>query len=204
MAQIIKFPERRQRTGRTAGNAALADAPAAPKRPARRKRGRTQEEEERKAMLAKIHIALGELYKRAKTDPDLAGFCEDVYRYKMREDYGKASAADLDSIELHQMLLWLASLGWKARRKRGKDAPSTMYYDPTPLNREGKLEKIEAMLTEKGRVEGTDVPWGYAVSILKRQSGGLTKTFDAASLEQLDSVIAALWRDAKRKGRRVR
>ncbi len=34
------------------------------------------------------------------------------------------------------------------------------------------MRKIEAMLAEKGRAEGTAVPWGYAVAILKRQSGG--------------------------------
>lgn len=61
------------------------------------------------------------------------------------------------------------------------------------------MRKIEAQLAEKGRAEGTKVPWGYAVAILKRQSGGVTKCFEHATVEQLRGVIAALTYDAKKK-----
>ena len=78
-----------------------------------------------------------------------------------------------------------------------------MTNDNDNLGREPLMKKIEAQLTEKGRAEGTDVPWGYAVAILKRQSGGVTRCFEHATPEQLRGVIAALTRDARRNGRRA-
>jgi hypothetical protein len=66
------------------------------------------------------------------------------------------------------------------------------------------MKKIEALLAEKGKVEGKDMPWGYAVGILKRQTGGRATQFSAATPAELKGVIAALYRDAARKGRRVR
>ena len=65
------------------------------------------------------------------------------------------------------------------------------------------MDKIEALLAEKGRVEGTHMPWAYAVAVLKKQSGGVTRCFEHATPEQLRGVIAALTRDARRKGRRA-
>lgn len=174
--------------------------------PAKRKRGSTQEKDQRNAMLGKIHMALTALYARAKADPELAGFCEDVYRYKLRDEYGVDSAKHLNNRQLHEILLWLGSLGWQARKGRNRrSAPKALFAHDT---RQARIEKIEAMLAEKGRVENTDMPWGYAVSILKRQTandaGGPVTSFDKASPHQLDDVIAALYRDAKRKRRRVR
>ena len=43
----------------------------------------------------------------------------------------------------------------------------------------------------------------YAVGILRKQSGGVTRCLEHATPEQLRVVIAALARDAKRHGRRV-
>jgi hypothetical protein len=60
------------------------------------------------------------------------------------------------------------------------------------------------MLAEKGRAEGTDMPWSYAVGILKRQGhmfGEPVKSLNKANARQLDAVIAALHKDAVRKGR---
>ena len=177
--------------------------------PAKRKRGITQAADDRMNMLAKIHMALAELSRRARTESELAGFCEDVYRFKLREDYGHDSAAKLDKRQLDEVLQWLKSLGWKPRKGRHRRAaPAVLTHDPTGMNRKDRMAKIEAMLAEKGRREQTDMPWGYAVSILKRQTanapGGQVQSFDKASPAQLDDVIAALYRDAKRKDRRVR
>lgn len=105
------------------------------------------------------------------------------------------------------MVKWLSGLGWKMRKGRNRrNAPETLFKDDSGMHRQDQMEKIEAMLAEKGRAEGTDVPWGYAVTILKRQSNGEVKSFtdDKVTREHLDGVIAALYKDAKRRGRRVR
>ncbi len=172
-------------------------------------RAASQRRDDRLDMLAKIHMALDDLRRRSRTEPQLGGFSEDVYRFFLRDNYGKDSAADLDNRQLDEVLRWLKSLGWKPR-KRGhrRTAPATLTHDPTGLNRKARMEKIEAMLAEKGRVEKTDMPWGYAVAILKRQTakapGGQVKRFEDATPAHLDDVIAALYRDATRHKRKVR
>ncbi len=164
--------------------------------PAGRKRG-TEAAEQRKALLAKIHVAKKQL-----------GLTEDEYRALLDGHFGAASAADLGLTDLKRLVLVMADYGFKpskghARRgaTRKKTIPATLEQDD--LGREPLMKKIEAQLAEKGRAEGTDMPWGYAVAILKRQSGGVTRCFEHATPEQLRGVIAALTRDARRNGRRA-
>lgn len=166
--------------------------------PAGRKRG-TEAAEQRKALLAKIHVAKKQL-----------GLTEEEYRALLDGHFGAASAADLGLTDLKRLVLVLADYGFKpskghARRgvSRKRETPATLTNDNDKLGREPLMKKIEAQLAEKGRAEGTDVPWGYAVAILKRQSGGVTRCFEHATPEQLRGVIAALTRDARRKGRRA-
>ena len=135
--------------------------------PAGRKRG-TEAAEQRKALLAKIHVAKKQL-----------GLTEDEYRALLDGHFGAASAADLGLTDLKRLVLVMADYGFKpskghARRgaTRKKTIPATLEQDD--LGREPLMKKIEAQLAEKGRAEGTDMPWGYAVAILKRQSGGVT------------------------------
>lgn len=192
-ARVIHF-----RTGKDLERPAPAPesgtiAPAQPV-PAGRKRG-TEAAEQRKALLAKIHVAKKQL-----------GLTEDEYRALLDGHFGAASAADLGLTDLKRLVLVMADYGFKpskghARRgaTRKKTIPATLEQDD--LGREPLMKKIEAQLAEKGRAEGTDVPWGYAVAILKRQSGGVTRCFEHATPEQLRGVIAALTYDAKRKGR---
>jgi hypothetical protein len=173
-------------------------APVPPAAPVSRKRDPSLKEEQRKDMLAKVHMAKQHLMR-------MDGWTDDVYRYSLSEKFGVTSAAKLTHHQLHQALLWLQELGWKAKPGRHhKGAPRALDHDDSSLSREALLSKIEAQLAEKGRVEGTDMPWGYAVGILKRQSNGVTKCLDHADREQLKAVIAALDRDAKRKGRERR
>ena len=166
--------------------------------PAKRKRG-AQCDEQRKALLAKIHVAKKQL-----------GLTEEEYRALLDGHFGAASAADLGLTDLKRLVLVLVGYGFKpskghARRgvSRKRETPATLTNDNDKLGREPLMKKIEAQLTEKGRAEGTDVPWGYAVAILKRQSGGVTRCFEHATPEQLRGVIAALTRDARRNGRRA-
>lgn len=194
-ATVIRFP----------GRAPAPAAPAAKVQPKQRKRGRSSKEEQRNGLLAKIHIALNELYKK------LPHFDEEFYRdeldrrFNLTERKKGKSAAELTMPELEEVKLWLASLGWKSRKGRHrKEAPAELTHDSSGMSREEQMGKIEAMLAEKGRAEGTDVPWGYAVTILKNKSRGKVTSFKDAKPEHLDMVIAALYNDARRKGRRVR
>lgn len=158
-----------------------AEAPAPAAKPVikTRKRG-TLRDEMRKPMLAKIHIALQQI-----------GISDEEYRGILRERWGVESSKDLSLDGLHDLLLHLSKLGFRATPKA-----------PTPARGAGSyIAKIEALLTEKGRVEGTDVPWGYAVAILKRQTRGQVTSLQAASPAELKRVIAAITYDAMRKGR---
>lgn len=160
----------------------------------------TEQRERRKAMLAKVHLAKAQ---RAMS--------EDEYRTMLSDRYSVDSARDLTDKQLHALLLYLQELGVQftrgSARKRGgkadrkREIPATLEHDDANLGRERYMAKIEALLTEKGRVEGTHIPWGYAVSILKRQTGGAIKSFAQADVEQLRGVIAALTYDAKKKRR---
>ncbi len=198
MAVIIQFP--------TAPCPVPVAAPVvapAPVAPIKRTRGASIASDQRNAMLGKVHIAKKQMLET------LPGFTEDTYRFILQEHFGVDSAATLEHTQLHTLLLHFGRLGWQAKPGRNrKHSPQTLQQDSTGMSRTARMEKIEAMLAEKGRVEGTDMPWGYAVGILKRQTarapGGQVTSFDKASPAQLDDVIAALYRDAKRKGRRLR
>ena len=167
--------------------------------PARRKRG-TAEHEMRKALLAKVHIAKTQL-----------GMKDDEYLSLLDSYYNVSSAGVLGLTELKGLVLVMREYGFKPTKGSAKRKAARKKTIPAPLQPEADdplatkqlLEKIEAQLTEKGRVEGTHVPWGYAVAVLKKQSGGVTRCFEHATAEQLRGVIAALTRDAKRLGRRA-
>jgi len=170
----------------------------------------------RRAMIIKVQIRLKELYAK------LPGFDEDVYRFIMREHWGVDSSTKLSNGQLHELLLHLQMLEFedskskrrgKSKVKRGKqkitrplaghDAPALLYSDPSGLGRTYLMEKISALLSEKGAAEGRYITWNYALGILKRQSGGVVDDWEKAMPENLRAVIAALYRDAKRKGRRT-
>lgn len=201
------------RTGRS-----LKRHTATPKKakPSARKRG-SKDAEQRKALLAKVHVAKKQL-----------GLTDEEYRGMLEGNFCLSSAACLGLTDLKRLVMIMTEYGFKptrgsARRNaprkidadairkgtgatsgRRKEIPAILQEEAEdPLGRKPLMEKIKAQLTEKGRVEGTHVPWGYAVAILKKQSGGVTRCFEHATAEQLRGVISALTRDAKRKGRRV-
>ncbi len=169
-------------TGKPIEPDALAAKPRKQPRPEpkARKRG-DQPREHQKAMLAKVHIARQRL-----------GLTEDDYRNLLWDRFGVESSTNLDMQGLHDLLLHFQKLGFAPVKRRDAENPG---------GTDAQMRKIEALLAEKGRVEGTDVPWGYAVSILKKQTGGRVAVFKDADAVDLRGVIAALIRDAKRKGR---
>lgn len=163
--------------------------------PVRRKRG-TERDEARKAMLAKVHVAKKQL-----------GMKDDEYRAMLDGMFEVESSKDLTHEQLHRLLLALAGVGFtptKGHARAGsnrKAIPEALAEDTSGMDRTALMGKIEALLAEKGRVEGTDVPWNYAVGILKKQTGGVVRHFDHATPGHIRGVIAALTYDAKRKGR---
>lgn len=193
-AAVINF-----RTGKPLERASgAAPTPVRRSAPAalKRKRGSVREEQ-RKALLAKIHVAKKQL-----------GLTDEEYRAMLDGHFSAASAAVLGLTDLKRLVLVMQEYGFtpiKGRARRGaiskKEIPATLTNDDDNLGRVPLMKKIEALLTEKGRLEGTHVPWGYAVAILKRQSGGVTRCFEHATPEQLRGVIAALTYDARRKDR---
>ena len=200
MATIIKFPTRKpaapvaqNATSCISGNTVIqfpgvAPAPEpVPLKPVRDAASADQ----KKAMIAKVHVALQQLQH-------LPGFGDDAYRFILLEHFGARSSTELDCKQLHELLLKLAELGFQS---------SNPYFGRRDYCRWGTaalLSRIGKLLQEKGRVEGKRYGMDYAEGILKRQSKGETTSFAAATPKQLRAVIAALYSQAKRKGRRVR
>lgn len=127
----------------------------------------------RRAMLAKIHIALKDL-----------GIPDEDYRAMLDNLFGVASSAKLSPKQLDQLLDHLTKRGFVATKK-GDAKPSN-----SARNRQPMLDKIAALLTELGQLEGRHMPWTYAVGILKRQSSVMR--LEWATPRQLRAVIAAL------------
>lgn len=144
----------------------------------------------RNGLLAKIHIAKKDM---GLTDAD--------YRAVLAARFGAASAGELTEKQLLTLLSHFEGLGWRpvARRKNDTHGRPRTLDRQDSNSRTAMLEKIEAMLAEKGRDENGHIPWSYAARILKRQCG--VERLEFASCEQLKGVIAALYQDAKRNGR---
>ena len=167
--------------------------------PVRRKRG-TPASENRSALLAKVHLGKKQL-----------GMSDEEWRALLADRWDVESSGALDARRLDELVRHLESLGavftrGSARKRSGKanrkrEIPAALTHDDAELGREAYLKKIEALLAEKGRAEGTHMPWAYAVGILKQQTGGAIKSLDQADVLQLRNVIAALVYDARRKGR---
>lgn len=134
----------------------------------------------------------------------LPGFDDEAYRAILNEHYGAGSSTELKGRELTGLLLYLQSLPLKSADKgTGNTAPALLYTDERGLNRCSLMKKIQALLADKGRAEGTFVSWNYALGILKRMTGGVVSEWDVATPGDLKNLIAALAYDAGRNGRNV-
>lgn len=136
----------------------------------------------------------------------LPEFSDYTYRAILQERFNAGSSKELDNLQLINLLLYLKSLltGNHGGGKPTVDAPALLYSDVSGLSRCGSMRKIQALLSEKGTAEGKYIRWSYALGILKRQTKGVVAEWENATPRQLDAVIAALSRDAERKGRRAK
>lgn len=187
---VIPFPNSRVNA---APSTSVNSAKPAPK-PQRRPKNEL-DAERRRFMIAKVKIAQKQI-----------GMDDDTYHAMLDELFGVESCTKLNNEQLHKLILHFQKCGWQAKRGSARRGADRKRGVPSNLQREPLMRKIEALLAEKGREEGTLMPWAYAVGILKKQTrgaGGEVKALEHATGEQLCNVIAALVRDAQRKGRYV-
>ena len=72
-------------------------------------RRRDPQVEQRRGLLAKVHIAIKELC-----------LPEDDYRALLDREFGKRSAAKLTIIELQYLVFWFEEHGWRPKRENNK------------------------------------------------------------------------------------
>ena len=155
----------------------------------------------RKKLMVKVQVAKKQLIQA------LPEFSDQTYRFILEMKFNKTSSKDLTGQELHELLLHFQELGWQ--QKVGKEGRAAtvehplLYHDPTGLGRDRQMQKIQALLLEKGNIEDRAISFQYALAILKRQTGGVVTSFDNASPVHLKGVITALARHAERKGSRA-
>lgn len=126
----------------------------------------------RNSELAKIHIAKKEL-----------GIDDDTYRDMLWTIARVRSAKDLDEKSRRDVLEHLKSRGFKSKTNGRPSNIQSLQHGPM-------LQKIEALLAEKGR------PWSYADGIAERMFG--IKKLQLCGADQLHKIIAALSIDAER------
>lgn len=136
---------------------------------------------QRRQLIAKVKIAQKQL-----------GIDDADYRVLLDVNFGVSSCTELDDQGLVRLVSFLRSKGWADRSvhvldRHGRPMTLTCGRDhPTvPI-----MRKIEALLSELGRAKGRYVPWDYAASILKRQTG--CNCLDATDVQALGNVVAAL------------
>lgn len=143
----------------------------------------TQKKDQRRADLAKIHIAKKQI-----------GMDEESYRAMLQMVAGVESAADLDARGRRDVLDHLRKSGFKPLGKTRRHFPGKP--DFKSLAGTGKLpmiKKIEAYLAEAKR--GWDYAHGTAFNIYK------ISRVEWCNHKQLRGVITALEKDARRHGR---
>lgn len=132
-------------------------------------------EAQRRADLAKIHIAKKEL-----------GLDEAAYREMLASVTGHDSAAALGSRQRLAVLVHLKKCGWQPPKRTRK------YGNTGRASRAAQLQKIEALLTVGAK------PWKYADALAKRicKVDSIAWVPDGA----LYKIITALRKQAQREG----
>lgn len=133
----------------------------------------------RQNMLAKVHLAKKDL-----------GLSDADYRHVLEINFRASSAGHLSDRQLGELLDHFKSKGWQAKTK-GRPAESKRdVKPPVPEDRQQLIDKIEALLAEKGRLEGRRISWAYARAILRKQGG--PQYLNWATSDQLIKIIQAL------------
>ncbi|MCV2359658.1 regulatory protein GemA [Paucibacter sp. TC2R-5] len=127
------------------------------------------------------------------------GLDDDVYRTMLEAQTGKRSASLLNLTEQARVLDYLRSQGAtnpaEAKRQATRDG-GRKRGTPT-LDKVALLAKVNALLTELGRVTGTPHTLNYADAICKRN--GWAERIDFCSAAGLHSLVGALSRTLRAK-----
>lgn len=207
--RLIAFPVTPEMEARQKACTGHACAPAV--KAAKPKKARTATVEKPAALTEdKEQAAKGNYIRRVKMlqrdcEKALPRFNDDTYRAILAEQFDADTSKALSIPQLRALLLHMKGLlrDCQAPVKCSFDAPALLYSDASGLNRCGSMRKIQALLAEKGKVEGKYIRWSYALGILKRQTKGVVTDWEDTTPRQLDAVVAALTNDARRKGRRT-
>ena len=160
--------------------------------PAGRKTSLSKDQNMRRGLLAKVHVAKRQL-----------GLSDEEWRALLEARFQVDSSGLLGTGELTALVGYLERMGWEPSTPRtvrdSHGTPHILKHDDAGMHRERQVGKIEALLAELGRFDGRYVPWAYAAAILKRQCG--VTRLEWASPEQLTKVIAALNKTLSRKMR---
>ena len=137
----------------------------------------------RKSELAAIHVAKKQL-----------GLDDGTYRAMLWTLERVRSAADLDEAGRRRVIDHLRARGFA--RKSTPPAPAMDHgrKPAVPADRQGLIDKIEALLAEGG------YPWNYVRSMAKRMFK--VDQLEWATAAQLHSLVAALEYDRRRRSKR--
>lgn len=142
--------------------------------------------EKRKRLIAALHIA------KAK-----AGLDDDTYRDVLAHHYqprpGERPSAK--NMATHQIGAALREIS----EKSGIPMPNQHKKPVVSAERAALIDKIEALLADKGRRQGRTVPWAYADGMAKRMCN--VEKVQWCTPEQLAKLVAALSIDQKRMDR---
>ncbi len=135
----------------------------------------------RRAMMAKLHVARAEL-----------GLEEDAWRDLLEAATGNRSLREMADEDLARVLDRLRDKGWVARSPAGAGLAPVV----RPM-RQALLDKIEALLADKGAAQGRVVPWSYAEALCRRICK--VDRMEWAGTDCLRKVVAALTYDRRRR-----
>ncbi|MDR1397214.1 MAG: regulatory protein GemA [Desulfarculales bacterium] len=152
----------------------------------------SEQKDQRRKFYAAIHATIHDL-----------GMDDENYRDILHLRYKVNSSTKLHITQLRDLLTYLKGPAETKQREDARArARATRPDKPvTTAMRKEMINKIEALLAEKGKAENTPIPWNYAKAILKKQSK--VERLEWATPDQLRGVISALYRDAVRKGRKT-
>lgn len=108
------------------------------------------------------------------------GMCDDSYRMLLNDMFGKKSAKDLTETEKGELLDRFQKLGFKPKSKKTHPGKPHNFATMPEM-----ITKIEALLADM------QLPWAYAESIAKRQTG-IDKMAWVRDEKSLRAVISAL------------